>query len=207
MRLYEPVLSMRAPYVSDADTFSAEPFQRSEALWKCLEISTDYFEAQLSIPGEEIPFLPFTSTGILAFAIITTSRLMLLESSNDWESDFARRKFDFGDVMKRMSKQFEEGEKHSEALGRRQRLLDDGTSVFYKYVFKLRWIRQWYLARVPQTQAPPTDLQPFSMPEPGEGLGEMVDFNFDEQFWQELMSVHDPNLLSIPAHGPLQHNI
>ncbi|KAL7800199.1 hypothetical protein V8C37DRAFT_364432 [Trichoderma ceciliae] len=56
-----------------------------------------------SIPSNELPSLPSSLTGLLAFAIVTSSRLLLLDPSIDWQPTMARRKLDFADIMKRLS--------------------------------------------------------------------------------------------------------
>lgn len=209
MRLYEPVIAMRAPLVSDVDNFSAEPFQRSEALWKGLQAAIDFFDSQLLVPTSELPYMPFTSTGVFAFVIVTTSRLVLLDSSNDWQSAIARKRLDFADIMARLANKFEEGDKYAEAHDRRQRVLDDGTNVFYKYAFKMRWVRKWYLSRVPQDQESLRETEAFNTAVSDGEFNQIEDFLYDDGFWNDLISIHDPTLLALPTHGhgPLQHSV
>ena len=185
MRLYEPVINMKAPAISDSDAFTTDPFQRSEALWKCLQSCSDFFNNLLALPTSEYSTLPFLSSSFLAFSIVTTSRLLLLESTSDLDSTIARKKLDFADFAKRMSVAFEEADRMTIQMGRRRRVLDDGSGVFLKYSFKLKWIRQWYMSRIPQEQPPLAEAQDVDMPAPDYPVN---DVQFDENFWQELMS-------------------
>ncbi|CAM1503117.1 Fc.00g078930.m01.CDS01 [Cosmosporella sp. VM-42] len=203
MRLYEPVIGMKAPLLSESDNLSAEPFLRTEALWKCLQSCNDFFNNLLTIPTSEYATLPFLSSSFLAFSIVTTSRILLLESTADWDTSIARKKLDFADFAKRMSAAFEEADRVTMEIGRRRRVMDDGSGVFLKYSYKLKWIRQWYMSRIPQEQPPIADIQNADMPAPELNTNSFSDFQYDENFWQELMSVEwtDP-MMDIPLTTP-----
>ncbi|KAF7555776.1 hypothetical protein G7Z17_g1910 [Cylindrodendrum hubeiense] len=187
LRLYEPVLQMKAPAMSDLDSLAGEPFMRAEALWKCVDAAGRFFNHHLSVPVAELIALPVTVSGFLAYSIVTTSRIMLLESSPDWDPALAWRQLDIADLLKRMSEQYEEADHVAKELGRRRRILDDDTSIFVKYSSKLRWIRQWYMSKIPQEPQMP-------LAEPPDWT---VDFEFDDNFWQELMSGYDCDALNV----------
>lgn len=204
LRLYEPVISMKSPSFADSGTLASEPFQRSEALWKCLQFGSNFFDHQLSIPVGEIPTLPFTASGLLAFAIVSLSRLMLLESATDWDPALARNRVDFANLMKKMSEQFDDVERVAKDLGRRTRVLDDGSSVYLKYSFKLRWIRHWYLVRAPQEQQPLAEAQGVTASVPDLGMDQWNDIEIDQNFWQELMAVYDADSMTMDATNTSQ---
>ena len=66
--------------------------------------------------------------------------------------------------------------------------MDDNSSVFLKYSFKLRWIRQWYQSKKPQEELPLVQAQPVSLAAPNLDLtSQWGDFQFDNNFWQEMM--------------------
>lgn len=186
MRLYEPIISMKAPSLTDPSTLPTDPFLRSEALWKCLQSSHSFFTSQLTIPPLDLTTLPFTSTAMLAFAIVTTSRLIVLDAFTDWDPAVARKKVDFADLMQRLGDQFGEADRVAGEMGRRLRVLDDGGSVYMKYSSRMRWIRQWYLSRIGVEDQPivatGVDVQA------EEGMGNWTDGQMDDSFWQELMS-------------------
>ncbi|KAF7560936.1 hypothetical protein G7046_g3209 [Stylonectria norvegica] len=204
MRLYEPVLLTRPSPITDPNTLSAEPFHRYEALWNCLQACSDYLTNQLSISPAVIPTLPFTNSALLGFSVVTTTRLLLLESSPDWDSALARKKLDFAHIMKTMSEQFEETDRVAKDLNMRRRALDDGSAAFLKYSFKMRWISQWYLARQPpdQQQNQQSMAQQSVEAFPSTDFAQWGDFQFDESFWQELMSVYEADSLEVPWMGP-----
>ncbi|KAH6984751.1 hypothetical protein BKA56DRAFT_671225 [Ilyonectria sp. MPI-CAGE-AT-0026] len=187
VRLYEPVLQMKAPTLTDLDSLAGEPFQRAEAMWKCVQAASQFFNHQLTIPVAQLTVLPVTINGFLAFAIVTASRIMLLDSSPDWDPALARRHLDIADLLRRMSNEYEDADRVAQELGRRRRILDDNMSVFLKYSSKLRWIRQWYLSKIPQEPEVPVVEAP----------NWAVDFEFDENFWQELMSGYDCDDLNV----------
>ena len=194
---------MRPP--ADTESFTAEPFQRSEALWKCLQSAVDYFEATLDTPLNELVTQPFLCTGVMAFAIVTSSRLLLLEQTADWLPSIARRNFNYLDIMKRMSDRFDEADKWAQETGKKRRMLEDGASAFSKYSFKLRWIRQWFQSKVPPDQ-PPSDhiLEPLAkLSDPQDAFAasgmsalDMGDFGSDEGFWQLLSTDWNPTAVS-----------
>lgn len=189
LRLYEPVIVMKAPSLADSETLPSEPFRRAEALWQCLLSVSSYFEQHLNATPEEVTVHPFTVTGTMAFVIVTSSRLVLLESSTDWDPSLARKKLDFADLMQRMSDQFENADRVAKNTGRRRRIMDDDSSVFMKYAFKLRWIRQWYLSKKPQDEERPVEAQPLNLATPNvDMMSQWAEYQFDDNFWQDLMS-------------------
>ncbi|KAH7143797.1 hypothetical protein EDB81DRAFT_507255 [Dactylonectria macrodidyma] len=193
VRLYEPVLFMKAPPVSDHDSLVAEPFMRAEALWKCVQACGQFFNHHLTIPDAEHSALPVTASGFIAFGIVTVSRIMLLDSAPDWDPALARRHLDVPGLLARMADAYERADGAARGLGRRRRILDDGGSVFLKYSFKLRWVRQWFLSRIVQQQPPLAEAETEAAPQPDWA----VDFEFDEDFWQELMSAYDCDDLNL----------
>lgn len=178
---------MKAPSITDLDSLAGEPFQRAEAMWKCVQAASQFFNHQLTIPVAQLTVLPVTVSGFLAFAIVTASRIMLLDSSPDWDPALARRHLDIADLLRRMSNVYEDADRVAQELGRRRRILDDNMSVFLKYSSKLRWIRQWYLSKIPQEPEVPVVEAP----------NWAVDYEFDESFWQELMSGYDCDDLNV----------
>lgn len=135
MRLAEPAILMQPNTSVEMGTLNPEPLQRFNTLWKCLLAAVDFFD-------NELPGLPTSVTGLLAFAIVTSSRLLLLEPSIDWQPAMARKKLDFADITKRLSDRFEDADTWAKEAGRRRRLLDGGGAQFCRLGFKLRWIRQ-----------------------------------------------------------------
>ncbi|KAK7421728.1 hypothetical protein QQZ08_009816 [Neonectria magnoliae] len=206
IRLYEPVLLMKASSITDSDSLPTEPFQRTEALWKCVQCCSQFFDHHFTIPAASLSATPVTVSGVVTFSIVTISRIMLLDPMPDWEPAMARRRLDMDKVLRRMSDQFEEADRVAQELGRRRRILDDGTSVFLKYSFKARWIRQWFNSKMPPEQQPqPQEQQqqqqqptlPAALPVTEATPDWAADFHFDENFWQELMSVYDHDFLDV----------
>lgn len=203
---------MRAAPLNTSDGTLSEPLRRSEYMWKCLEAVADSFREQLAIPASQISTLPVTVNCVLAFATVTASRLLLSESPRDWDARLARRRLDFQDSLKRLSDQFEAGDQEALRLDRRRRVMEDGSSVFLKCSFKVRWIRQWYMSKIPQeeqqqqqqqVETPSAALvQPSSVVEPTPDWA--VNFQFDDDFWADLMAGYDVDGLdtSIPSVAP-----
>lgn len=149
MRLHEPAIGMRPPSASEPD----EPFLRSAALWKCLEASIGFFDKFALIAAPTMPSIPLTGTGLMSYAIVTCSRLVFLEGCDDWRPAAAQKRLDYARVLERLADQYESADRWAQQAGRRRRLIeDDGGNAFCKFSFKLRWIRRWYLSRLPQDQ-------------------------------------------------------
>jgi hypothetical protein len=185
MRFAEPAIPI--PSAADLATLNPEPLQRFDTLWKCLLSAIDFFDTLLSFHPNQLPGLPTSVTGLLAFAIVTTSRLLLLEPSIGWQPAMARKKLDFADVAKRLGDRFEEADVWAKEAGRRRRLLEAGGAQFCRFSFKLRWIRQWYLSRVPQEEQQQQQQPAATAAEaqlPG-GSGEALQ-DLDGVFWDEL---------------------
>ncbi|KAM0435910.1 hypothetical protein ACHAPT_002802 [Fusarium lateritium] len=215
VRLYEPTILMRAAPLSTSDTLLSEPLQHSEYMWKCLEAVADSFQEQLAIPAAQMSTLPVTVNCVLAFSTVTASRLILSENSPDWDTALARRRLNLQDILKSLSDQFELADQEALRLDRRRRVMEDGSSVFLKCSFKVRWIRQWYMSKIPQeeqqqqqqqhVEAPCAALaQPPSMVEPTPDWA--ANFQFDDDFWADLMTGYDADALDTslasvaPAH-------
>ncbi|KAH8122114.1 hypothetical protein FP744_10004838 [Trichoderma asperellum] len=200
MRLAEPAIPAQSPITVEMGSLHPEPLQRFDTIWKCLLAAVDFFDAILSIHPNELPGLPASVTGLLAFAIVTSSRLLLLDPSIDWQPLMARRKLDFADVTKRLSERFEEADTWAKEAGRRRRLLDGGDAQFCRLSFKLRWIRQWYLSRIPLEQQPP-------MSEMQQPAGELLqdsdavfwqEYEFEDALWPDFMTTYNPNFTAVP---------
>lgn len=200
MRLAEPAIPVQSPITVEMGSLHPEPLQRFDTIWKCLLAAVDFFDAILAFNPNELPGLPASVTGLLAFAIVTSSRLLLLDSSIDWQPIMARRKLDFADVTKRLSEKFEEADTWAKEAGRRRRLLDGGDAQFCRLSFKLRWIRQWYLSRIPLEQQS-------AMSEVQQPTGELLqdtdavfwqEYEFEDALWPDFMTTYNPNFVAVP---------
>ncbi|KAI8661409.1 Zn(2)-C6 fungal-type domain-containing protein [Fusarium keratoplasticum] len=216
VRLYEPTILMRAAPLNTSDGTLMEPLQHSEYMWKCLEAVADSFQEQLAFPAAQMSTLPVTVNCVLAFATVTASRLILSENSPDWDTSLARRRLNFQDILKGLSDQFEAADQEALRLDRRRRVMEDGSSVFLKCSFKVRWIRQWYMNKIPQeeqqqhqqqqhVETPCAALaQTQSVIEPTPDWA--ANFQFDDDFWADLMTGYDADALDTslasvaPAH-------
>ncbi|KAJ4204298.1 hypothetical protein NW767_004490 [Fusarium falciforme] len=216
VRLYEPTILMRAAPLNTSDGTLTEPLQHSEYMWKCLEAVADSFQEQLATPAAQMSTLPVTVNCVLAFATVTASRLILSENSPDWDTSLARRRLNFQDILKGLSDQFEAADQEALRLDRRRRVMEDGSSVFLKCSFKVRWIRQWYMNKIPQEEQQQQQQQQHvetpcaalaqtqSVIEPTPDWA--ANFQFDDDFWADLMTGYDADALDTslasvaPAH-------
>ncbi|KAM0293364.1 hypothetical protein ACHAO9_002088 [Fusarium lateritium] len=195
VRLYEPILVMKASSLSTSDAPLSEPFQRAECLWKCLESICDALEVHAALPADQISILPVTVSCVLAFVTVTASRIVLGETTPDWDVKSARRRLQFQNVLQKLSDQFAQADEEAQRLNRRRRVMEDGSSVFLKSSFKVRWIRQWYLSKVPQEEQleqQQTAMEPSSVLQSNPDWA--ADFQFDDEFWADLMAGCDIDL-------------
>ncbi|KAM0211275.1 hypothetical protein ACHAQD_010333 [Fusarium lateritium] len=195
VRLYEPILAMKPSSLSTSDAPLSEPFQRAECLWKCLESICDALEVHAALPADQISILPVTVSCVLAFVTVTASRIVLGETTPDWDVKSARRRLQFQNVLQKLSDQFAQADEEAQRLNRRRRVMEDGSSVFLKSSFKVRWIRQWYLSKVPQEEQleqQQTAMEPSSVLQSNPDWA--ADFQFDDEFWADLMAGCDIEL-------------
>ncbi|KAL7948591.1 hypothetical protein V8C42DRAFT_351640 [Trichoderma barbatum] len=200
MRLAEPAIPTQLNSVEIMGTLNTEPLQRFDTLWKSLLAAVDFFDTLFSFHPNELPGLPTSVTGLLAFAIVTSSRLLLLDPSIDWQPTMARRKLDFADTMKRLSDRFEDADTWAKEAGRRRRLLDGGGAQFCRLSFKLRWIRQWYLSKIPQEQPVMAETQPSGEPplqDPDVVFWQ--EYEFEDALWPDFMTMYNPNFVAAPV--------
>jgi hypothetical protein len=196
MRLYEPAIHMR-PSSSSHDL--QESTHRTEVLSSCLQAAKDFFAAYASIPLDILGAMPLVATAYLAFAMVTSSRLLLLDDS-DWEESLTRLNFDFATTCKNLGDRFEQADRLALSLGRRRRF-DNGVdaSILTAYSVKIRWIREWYLAKVAAGIRPEGANQSSSFPVRSAAAQQMEldDSSFlpaelDERFWSALLASNGP---------------
>lgn len=153
-RLYEPVIYIRS--ISRASAYdAAECNARTSALWTCLTAARDFFSAFMVIPPQNLLCTPFHSAHV-SFIIVTASRLLFLGDENtspnstrdpDWAVSVARDNFNFEAICSRLAEFYDEADRVTTGLGRRGRYVDNDRSVLCLFRDKVRWIRNWYLAR------------------------------------------------------------
>ena len=183
---------MRAETPSDFPGLSTEPFRRTEVLWNFLYRAKDFFDAHLALDPDTLTASTLSSTLGAGYVVLNTARLLLGDVSADWDPALARQNLEFADILQRMAEMYEEADRAAMETGQRRRVLDDGNSTFLKYSFKIRWIRQWFLSKIPQEQQQlPTST---SIPTPplvdptGSALEHLDNFQPDESLWLALMS-------------------
>lgn len=195
VRLFEPILTMKPSSLVSSDTSLTEPFLRTEYLWKCLEAIQNTLENHVTLPPEKISILPVTVSCVLAFVTVTASRLIMAENSTDWDVKAARRRLQFQDILQRLSDQFAQADEEAQRLNRRRRVMEDGSSVFLKSSFKVRWIRQWYLSKIPEDEQlllvpqPQTTVENLSVLQSNPDWA--TNLQFDDEFWAELLNGFD----------------
>ncbi|KAH8671233.1 hypothetical protein BX600DRAFT_509921 [Xylariales sp. PMI_506] len=189
VRLYEPATWIPTPPVAGQDSFC-----QCQCLLYCLRAAESFFNALLTSSPEELLSRSFVSSAELVDVLVTTSRLLLLETT-DWDLEAARRTLDLPSIMDQMMAMFT-----SASLLRKQRALESGAGPednpdvekedpFIKYVNKVKWIKSWFQGRlvakgvlVPQEQDQ-TLLDLWSR-----------DDNSGNQFWMGLLGNNSWNL-------------
>lgn len=171
-----------------------EPFIRAEYIWKCLEAVRSAIEHHTTVPASIYSILPCTVICVLAFVTVTASRLIFAETSSDWDVKAARLRLQFQNVLQKLSDQFAQADQEAARLNRRRRVMEDGSSVFLKSSFKVRWIRQWYLSKIPQDEQREIEqaqaaLEPSTVLQSNPNWA--ADFQFDDEFWADLMAGYD----------------
>lgn len=187
VRLYEPVAYMRPPS-SLADP--ADTSRRTEALWNCLQALNDFFRAHLAIPADRLGCLPFVAMAYLFFALVTASRLLFLEDPN-WDLGLARKSLDLVSIATRLGDHYQTAELY--ILDRKKKFTDDQRSMLAVYRDKIRWVRRWYLSKLPGEA-------PLAM-DPGSFLS--LAGHFDAAFWETLLNLDGRMDLSYET-GPAQ---
>lgn len=155
VRLYEPVLGMQpaTPNMDNsANASGLPPFRRSDMLWRLVEACRTFFEVRSSLSMAETTLRPSTTTGFVAFTVVTSSRV-LFHAAEDWDPAVARRSFDYGAAMVRLAAQFERAGEWAQGCGRRRQMMDDKMTLFEMYAQKMRWIQQWYQTRIETEEA------------------------------------------------------
>lgn len=218
IRLYEPLINLQ-PMPPDANSLQASPLRRTENLWKLVDACAEFFRYHLSLDTSSLSCFPFTVTGFLAYAIVTSSRVMLHEAE-DWDPTIAQQHFDYAATAVRLGNQFEEADAWAQRSGRRQHMLDSEKSMFGTYGQKMRWIAHWYSSRIKgdvgaEQQAVAAFPTSMSNNASGAAAGQDAeqrdfsqlpinfasDFTFDDEFWQDIF-MYQPGSYGPLACGP-----
>lgn len=190
---------MRPTNLLSPDTPLSEPFLRSEYMWKCLEAVRTALEHYTNVSATLYSIIPITVSCVLAFVTVTASRLIFAEGSPDWDVKAARLRLQFQNVLQKLSDQFAQADEEAARLNRRRRVMEDGSSVFLKSSFKVRWIRQWYMSKIPQDEQREIEQAQVAV-EPSNVLQSnpnwAADFQFDDEFWADLMAGYDVESLN-----------
>ncbi|KAE9376376.1 hypothetical protein N431DRAFT_529327 [Stipitochalara longipes BDJ] len=192
IRLYEPAIHMRP---SSRLQEVRESTLRTEALSSCLQAAKDFFATYASVALDRLGDVPLIGTAYLAFAMVTSSRLMLLDDS-DWDMNLAPLNFDFAGACKSLGDRFEQGDHLALASGRRRRFDNCvDASVLAAYSVKIRWIREWYMAKAAAGKRSDGGKQSLSFQIGGSASQAMqldesalLPIELDEAFWSALLA-------------------
>ncbi|KAK3951534.1 hypothetical protein QBC32DRAFT_160940 [Pseudoneurospora amorphoporcata] len=143
-RLYEPVIYMASLSISSLDGI-----RKSEAMWCCLDAVNATLKAYLGLPVADLNYLPFNTYCHMTFALITATRLVILQDL-DWNNKLAGESLDFAGITQRLSDRCDQADKVavSEERRRKRKYVTDTLSVMSMHRDKLRWIRSWYLSKI-----------------------------------------------------------
>lgn len=203
MRLYEPSIYIRA---SSNLPGPLDSVRHTEALWGCLEAARQFFATYATIPLDLLGTMPLIATLYMAFAVVTSSMILLLDDP-DWDVNLARKTFDFAGACQNLSERFREGHHVSHSLGRRQKFDSSGRSVLEANQGKILWIRHWYVSKISATASPPPrqagvenwalpissvmaeapSRQPMQLDQPAFQDGLQFPVDLDEEFWSALL--------------------
>jgi hypothetical protein len=142
--------------------------------------------------------LPFTMVAHMSICIVTMSRLLVLEDPA-WDLALARRSFDLAVVTQRLEERFQAADwaEVAQAAVRKRKYMDNDRTMTATYRDKLRWIRNWYLTKLPalegSTLAVPAERDPATsitstghdQDPPAESSGS----EFDTAFWESLLNL------------------
>ncbi|KAK2600028.1 hypothetical protein QQS21_005262 [Conoideocrella luteorostrata] len=195
LRLYEPALVMASPPL---ETLTAEPFQRVSALSKCLSAARQSFTTLLSFTPSDLACLPLTATAVLAFTVVTSCRLLLLDSP-DWQTRIARKELDLAAALKQISDNLEVSDRWATENGRRRTLYSEERC---HYGSRIRWIQQWYVSKTGE------DMQGTSGSDAASSLptdGLWPDGRLNLEFWPDLMTLSDLGMQDFPNANVWPH--
>lgn len=176
-------------------------FKRTQAMWSCLQSTKGFFDTFLAT---SVPYfsIPFAITSEVAFVLVTLSRLLLLDNVPDWDIALARSNVDLAAIASRLAERFDAEHALYLQTGRKELVDAQGKLVLKVIAEKLRWIRQWYLSKLPPAPAasvvtPAIDSGVGSMacvgqPDTGDmvmtGTGDGTSPPLDPGFWEALWS-------------------
>lgn len=206
LRLYEPIVSMKPGLLARPDGHAGGCYKRTGYLWQCIQLSSDLFNTVTSIPPEKFSSLPCSVWALCSFDIVVVSRVLIVDSTPDWDPEVARRAFDFPEMLRRISDKFSSADTVCIKHGWKRPAKDSGIIIFPKFAMRTQWIASWYISAISASSAPKhTDEIPTAGPAPtlagaeARGLPMAVGWGREdaafEDSWQNLMSFQDSALL------------
>ncbi|WQF85940.1 Putative zn(2)Cys(6) fungal-type DNA-binding domain-containing protein [Colletotrichum destructivum] len=196
VRLYEPCIGLRAASPSEAVS-PTEPYSRTEALWHCLQAIQNSSAALLDLAAEVFAYLPFNLIADVAYSMMASHRLLLEDTTNDWDVSMARQKLDLPEITRRVGDKFEEADNVALVVGQKRRLFEDNSSRWSNYAHRARWIRQWYLTKaVPPPHESTTTTTTTNQSQLGSesttflneaNLSWLGGISMDQGFWEAMM--------------------
>jgi hypothetical protein len=165
-------------------TTQKHTFLHLTQLSSCLAATRSFFDTWFLLPSSAYINLSIVAWAQIANAVMAVSKLILLDHDG-WDLEHAREVADFSNTLDRIASLIEQNTKVVFAGNGNKGA--DAENAFMMYAKRLRWVRDWYVARI-EAEKEEKGKEIVELAMSGEETGMMTDFmNVDDVFWQDFV--------------------
>ena len=161
--------------------------KRLDGLWSCVDSLKSYFDIFCSCCVESYVFLPYALWGQLSHALLTLSRVCLVDIEG-WDRSLIEEAMHFSAVISRVMERLQSCQRFAKVnwLGE----TDD--SVLGRVVTKFGWVRAWYEDHVGEGEAYSGSKQTSICQDTASGdFGDLNTMFMENKFWEEIMAEYE----------------
>ncbi len=167
----------------DAPWEGTSVHQRLDGLWSCVEAMHSFFQIFCAMPDESYITIPYAVWGQLSHALLTSSRVCLVDIAG-WDKSLMDSDKKFLPALDAVIKRLDTSQKFAKVnwLGEQ----DD--AILERIISKFGWMRKWFEEHAGQKS---TEAAASAVPDIGiqNGLQEIQEsIIMDSQFWEDIMA-------------------
>lgn len=158
-------------------------------MWSCLQATKSFFQSFLAASSHYIITLPYSIWAQLAYALLISSRLSLLQIKG-WDNDLVKQEVPLCTILDQIAEKLEYTTQQSPGVY---------DSRFGRVCVKLRLIKRWFQEQNPVgSEVTTSSMQPPNRDSPGGHTysdmlhADLTNNRLDGDFWEELMNDFQP---------------
>lgn len=159
--------------------------KRLDGLWSCVDSLRSYFEVFCSCSVESYVFLPYALWGQLSHALLTLSRVCLVDIDG-WDRSLIEEDMHFPVAISRIMERLQSCQRYAKAnwLG------DVDDLILGRVLRKFEWAKSWYEGHVGEDTS--GEKQTISNQDMvSDNFGDLNTMFMDSRFWEEIIAEYE----------------